>query len=55
MERVFNGCQMGGVCEGMGEEVRWLSTNRWLQQSWGCKVQCRKWNSQRSYTHEPWT
>ena len=25
----FNGCQMGGVCRGMGEEVRGLrSTNR---------------------------
>ena len=30
----FDGCQMGGECEGMGEEVRGLrSTNRELQNS----------------------
>ena len=32
----FDGCQMGGACGGMGEEVRELrSTNRQLQNSHG--------------------
>ena len=32
----FDGCQMGGGCGGMGEEVRGLrSTNRYLQDSHG--------------------
>ena len=32
----FDGCQMGGGCGGVGEEVRGLrSTNRWLQNSHG--------------------
>ena len=32
----FDGCQMGGGCWGMGEEVRGLSsTNRQLQNSHG--------------------
>ena len=25
------------------------------EQSWGCKVQYRKWSSQRTYMYDPWT
>ena len=25
------------------------------EQLWGCKLQYRKWNSQRTYIHDPWT
>ena len=51
----FDGCQMGGGCQGMGEEVRGLSTNRWLQNSHGDVKYHRKWSSQRTYLYDPWT
>ena len=52
----------------MGEEVKGLRrTNRKkkkkeeeevqivTEQPWQCKLQYRKWSSQRTYTHDPWT
>ena len=48
----FDGCQMGVVCRGMGEEVRGLrNTSRQLQNSHGDV----KYSGQRTCTHDPWT
>ena len=54
IQEYFDGCQMGGGCWGMGEEVRALRrTNRQLQNSHG-DIKYRKWSNQRSYMHDPW-
>ena len=51
----FDGCQMAGGCGSMSEKVRGLRSKNWLftEQAGGCKVQYRKWSSQRTYTHDP--
>ena len=52
----FDGCQIGGVWGngGRGEGIK-----RYKQvigeQPWGYKVQYKKWSSERTYTHLPWT
>ena len=44
---------------GVGEWVRGEGIKKYKQvvteQPWGCKLQYRKWSSQRTHTHDPWT
>ena len=50
----FDGCQMG---EGCGENGwRGEGIKKYEQNCHGyCKIQYRKWSSQRTYMHDPWT
>ena len=53
----------GGVGEwGRGEAIKnklvvteYRIARLVTEQPWGCKAQCRKWSSQRTYMHDPWT
>ena len=49
--------QMGGWVQGIarkGEEIKKYKLVA-TEKPQRCQVQCRKWSSQTTYTHDPWT
>ena len=52
----FDGCQMGGeLREWMKREGIKKCKEKVTEEPWECTVQYKKWSSQRTFMHDPWT